>query len=149
AKNSRPIVPFSSPTAHMHMSLSRSPWGELMRIAVVAAVASLVLCSLSLAEEARAALRRPTNIPAQSLGSALRALAEERDIQVVYFSSNIDPIPSGGAQGELTVDEALEQLLSGTGLTYRYLGEKSITILPVAGPPTSSRTSLYPFRLAQ
>ena len=32
----------------------------------------------------------------------------------------------------VTTDEVLKQLLSGTGLTYRYVNDKAITILPVS-----------------
>jgi iron complex outermembrane receptor protein len=34
--------------------------------------------------------------------------------------------------GELTTQEAFTQILAGTGLTYRYLDEKTVTIVPVA-----------------
>ena len=37
-----------------------------------------------------------------------------------------------GATGELTVDEALMQLLRGTGLTYRHSGDNGISIVPVS-----------------
>src|SRR5262245_19780522 len=37
---------------------------------------------------------------------------------------------SPGAVGELTIDEALTKILSGTGLTFRYLDQNSITIVP-------------------
>ena len=36
---------------------------------------------------------------------------------------------ANGATGELTLEEALTQLLSGTGLMYRYLDQNAITIV--------------------
>jgi len=103
-----------------------------MRIAVVAAAVCLSIVGLSQADDAKASMRRPTNIPAQSLGPALKAFAQARDIQVLYFSEAVKDIRSGGAVGELTTDEALTQLLSGTGLAYRYVSDKAITILPTS-----------------
>ncbi len=43
-----------------------------------------------------------------------------------------------GAVGEFTPEEALAKLLAGTGLTFKYLNEHTVTILPVA-PPTPAR----------
>jgi hypothetical protein len=39
---------------------------------------------------------------------------------------------TGGAMGELTFDEALTQLLLGTGLTYRYLEDRAVMIVPIS-----------------
>ena len=41
----------------------------------------------------------------------------------MYLSNAVDALDSPGAAGELTADEALGRLLSGTGLTYRYLDD--------------------------
>jgi iron complex outermembrane receptor protein len=102
-----------------------------MRLTVAVAVACLI-GGVSIADDARASIRRATNIPAQSLGEALQKLAKDCDVQVVYFSVAVDALNTQGATGEFTTDEAFKRVLSGTGLTYRYLGDKTITILPIA-----------------
>jgi iron complex outermembrane receptor protein len=107
-----------------------------MRIAVVAAAVCLTIVGVSGADDAKASMRIATDIPAQNLGSALKALAQTRDLQVLYFSDSVRDVRTGGAAGELTTDEALTQLLSGTGLTYRYVSEKAVTILPSAEAPS-------------
>jgi outer membrane receptor protein involved in Fe transport len=86
-------------------------------------------------------MRKATAIHAQGLETALQLLAKERDFQVVYRSEVVGDLRTDGAVGELTFDEALTQLLSGTGLTYRYLDEKAITILPL---PSGSSSSTRP-----
>jgi len=58
-------------------------------------------------------------------------------LQVLYFSDRVRAIRTGGATGELTTDEALAQLLSGTGLTYRYVSDKAVTILSVTDAAAS------------
>lgn len=103
-----------------------------MRISVVTAVAWLAVASLSAREIEAASIRRDTNIPAQDLGSALAYLARDRSLQLVYASREVDRLRTSGAVGVLTTSEALTKLLSGTGLTYRYLDEQTVTVLPTA-----------------
>ena len=99
-----------------------------MRIAIVATALCLGAVGLSAAADVDAAIRKPTHIPAQLLGPALQSLAKERGFQVVYLSDHVDPLSTQGATGELTSDEALERLLSGTGLSYRHLDEATVTV---------------------
>jgi iron complex outermembrane receptor protein len=112
-----------------------------MRIAIVAAAVSMALVGLSAADEVAAAIRKPTNIPAQHLGSALQTLAKERGLQVVYLSDQVDALRTQGATGEFTPDEALERLLTGTGLSFRYLDEATITVFRAASGADSGGTS--------
>jgi len=106
-----------------------------MRIAVVTTAICLSLTGLSAAYDVAAAIKLPTNIPAQELRSALQLLTRERDIQLVYRSEVVRDLRTQGASGELTALEALGQILSGTGLTYRYLDDKTVTI--IANPRSS------------
>ncbi len=101
-----------------------------MRTAIVAAAICLSVAGLAAADQAGASIRRPTEIPAQSLGDALKALAKVRELQVLYFSDTVRGLRTRGASGELTMDEALTQILAGTGLTYRYIDKQTVTILP-------------------
>src|SRR5687767_11151766 len=95
-----------------------------------AAVACLSVMGLSNAD-ADASTRKPTNIPAQKLGSALRGLAHDRQFYVLCATPDIAGLQTQGVTGELTSQEALEQLLSGTALTYRFVGDKTVNILPI------------------
>jgi TonB-dependent siderophore receptor len=100
-----------------------------MRLSVVATFLSLCLIGLSAADEAHASTRKKTNIPAEELGSALQTLAKDRNFQIVYVSEEIANVRTQGAVGEFTPEEALKRLLIGTGLTYRYLDDQTVTIL--------------------
>jgi iron complex outermembrane receptor protein len=113
--------------------------GALMRTAVAAAVACLILGGFCAADEAQALAKKQTNIPAQELGSALQALAKDRDLQVIYISEEVNLLRTTGAVGQFTADEALIKLLTGTGLTYRYLDDRTITVLPIpSGAPSAT-----------
>lgn len=102
-----------------------------MRITVLATAISSVLASLALADPAAAAaIRAPTNIAPQELDSALRTLAADRRLQILYTTQTVSNRQTSGAIGDLTVAEALDRLLGGTGLVFRYADENTIAILP-------------------
>jgi iron complex outermembrane recepter protein len=101
-----------------------------MRLTLAIAVSSLALGGLSVEVHAAAGVKMLTDIPPQGLDSALATLANERDFQIVYLSDSVDALQTKGATGELTSSEALTKLLSGTGLDYRYLDDKTVTVYP-------------------
>jgi iron complex outermembrane recepter protein len=103
-----------------------------MRLAVIAAAVCISIVGLSLADGASASIREPTHIAAQSLGPALKQLAQSRGLQVLYLSNTVRDVRTNGANGDITANEALEQLLTGTGLTYRYLDQNTVTVIPVS-----------------
>lgn len=134
-----------------------------MRLGVAATAICLSLVGVALATPATTAVRKATNIPAQELGSALEELAKERDIQVIYRSEVVFDRKTEGAVGEFTADEALRKLLTGTGLSYRYLTASTVTVVSAtdsqhpqtvaATPPLSNmevgKNSSQNLRLAQ
>jgi iron complex outermembrane receptor protein len=112
-----------------------------MRLGVAVAVACLSAMGLSVADDVKASIRKPTNIPAEALGPALQTLANERGFQVAYVSDEVASRRTQGAVGELTTNEALTKLLSGTGLTYRYFGDKAVSIIPIGSVDASGGAS--------
>src|SRR5581483_2421636 len=82
--------------------------------------------------QVHASIRQHTDIPAQNLDEALRALSADRGLQLVYLSESVQSLQTEGAVGELTVDEALTKLLSGSGLVYKYVDENTVSIFPRA-----------------
>jgi iron complex outermembrane recepter protein len=114
--------------------------GVLVRLSVATAI-GLTLFSIGVAQQSSAAIKMLTNIPAQPLGTALQALAQQRDFQIVYVDEELQAVRTAGAAGELTPEEAIRKLLDGTGFTFRYLDEKTVTIVPPgqtpAAPPTT------------
>ncbi len=115
-----------------------------MRLSLSAAVACLSITGLSFAEGVSAAMRRPTNIPPQGLGPALQTLAKEHGFQIVYVADEVNALRTQGTAGELTTEEALMQLLRGTGLTYRLFGDNAVSIVSAAAPAASRRRPLLP-----
>jgi len=108
-----------------------------MRITVTATAICLSIVGLSIADDVRASIKQSTNIPAQPLAPALQRLAKDRNFQIVYISEEIGDRRTAGAVGEYTPEEALKQLLKGTGLTYKYLDDNTITIVPPTAAPAA------------
>lgn len=104
----------------------------------VAAAVCMAFVTVAVADDVHSPLKKSTNIPAQELAPALQALAKDRNFQVVYVSEEIKGRSTRGAAGELTSAEALERLLEGTGLTFTYLDENTITIVPATQGPSQS-----------
>src|SRR6185436_20767385 len=107
----------------------------VMRAVVVLIVLALVAITPSFAADAAGPARLATDIPAQELGSALRTLAKERDFQIVYASEDVAGRQTAGARGTFTELEALQELLDGTGMTYRLLDERTVTVTVATGSP--------------
>jgi outer membrane receptor protein involved in Fe transport len=105
-----------------------------MRVIFAVTVAALMLSGLSQAGDAVVATKEPTHIPPEPLDSALQTLAKERYLVLAYRSEVVGRMRTSGASGNLTREEALAQLLKGTGLTYRFLDDKTVTIVPLAAP---------------
>ena len=112
------------------ISLTRGR-GVLVRLTTAGAIC-LSIVGLSLAAESWSAIKRPTHVDAQGLGPALEVLAKQHGFQVLYRTEIVGGLRTRSIEGQLTTDEALHQLLSGSGLTYRYLDDKAVTIVPLA-----------------
>jgi len=130
-RSTPPISLAFAKTRAVRILTAREVW-RVMRITFGAALASLLLITLSAAGEARAAIRKHTDIPPQPLAQALTMLAKERNFEVLYRSNLVRDVRTEGAVGELTAEEALRRLLSGTALTYRFLSEDTVTIVSTA-----------------
>lgn len=68
------------------------------------------------------------NIPPSSISNALEKLASETHLQIVSDGEAIKNKQTSGIQGNYTAKEALQQLLSGTDLTYTFTAEDSVAV---------------------
>ena len=113
-----------------------------MRACVAAAVIWMSVVGVAAADDMHASIKKPTNIPAQGLGPALQILAKDRSLQIIYVSEEIGERRTQGAVGEFNAEEALRKLLEGTGLTFKYLDDRTVTLVPTTatagGRPQSS-----------
>jgi iron complex outermembrane recepter protein len=103
---------------------------------VLTLVVLLVLGSLG---QVRAQAPSLFDLPAQSLADSLRAVAGRTNSNILFDRTLVAGHEAKALKGEATTEQALQQLLSGTDLTYRRLDEKTVTIIP-APPVEKART---------
>lgn len=72
------------------------------------------------------------DIPAQSLDTALTALADQSGLVLLFPSREGAGLRSRGVEGDYTPEDALRQLLAGTGLTYRFTDANTVTVQQAA-----------------
>lgn len=78
---------------------------------------------------ASASARIAFDIPAQGLGSAVIAFAQKAGVRVFFDTAKFGGRRSSAVSGTYTAPEALEALLRGTGLTYRFTGASRVSIV--------------------
>ena len=88
------------------------------------AILALFFCAVQ-AQSEEAIL---SDIAAQPLDSALRMLAEQTGLQILYAAEIGENRDSPGTDQASSAAQALEQLLTDTGLEYRYINEHTVTV---------------------
>ncbi|HWT97730.1 MAG TPA: TonB-dependent receptor [Terriglobales bacterium] len=78
-------------------------------------------------------------IPKQNISTAMAAFALATGMQFLLDARLGQGVTSPGLQGDFTADEALRQLLQGTGLAFRYVDAKTVTLEKL---PASAGTAL-------
>jgi iron complex outermembrane receptor protein len=77
-------------------------------------------------------------IAPQALASALVEFSKQADVQVLGATDVIRTLRTSGVFGHFTEEQALEQLLRGTGLGFRWTAHRTITISPPTLVPAGS-----------
>jgi iron complex outermembrane recepter protein len=96
--------------------------------------------------EAQASRTANFDIASQPLAQALTAFGRQSGMQIAVDSAAVAGKTSGSVNGTMTAEQALRQLLAGSGLTYQFTSANAVT---VAGPavPGSSAVQLDPVRV--
>ncbi|MFS2047287.1 STN domain-containing protein, partial [Stenotrophomonas geniculata] len=68
------------------------------------------------------------DIPAQPLDEALRSYMRQSGVQVVYPATLAQGVTSRAVKGSLPANEALQQLLQGSGLAVRRVSADAVTL---------------------
>ncbi|MEJ0037933.1 MAG: TonB-dependent siderophore receptor [Gammaproteobacteria bacterium] len=84
--------------------------------------------AFSQAPAGRVELEKAFRIPAGDLTTALRTFADVSGLQLVYATELTASARTSGVTGSMSESAALAKLLTGTGLTYRFAGERTVTI---------------------
>lgn len=108
---------------------------------------SLMLCFLA-AAHAGAAQRLQFDLPPQPLLESLRAVGAQSGTNVLASSPRIAGLKAPALRGQMTLDEAFERLLAGSGLRHEFIDEKTVTFVPVAAKKAAA-DSFSAMRIAQ
>ena len=91
-----------------------------------------LVCSLSVSAYAIAASPSNVDVPAGELVSALKALATQSDVELVYQPEQLRDIRTDGVKGVYSVQEAIGILLKGTTLRVYTVASGAMVIAPVS-----------------
>jgi iron complex outermembrane recepter protein len=112
--------------------------GVLRALSISAPVAFLAPATLAQGFEPKALT---ADIPAGPLAPALAGFARQTGLQLVYISGVMRDQKSHAVSAGLGANQALAQMLAGTGLNFEYLTARSIRIIAaVVGPPRETTT---------
>src|SRR5690349_18453629 len=67
-------------------------------------------------------------IDAQAVDVALVTFSRQANVQLITASADLRNLKTKGVSGNKSIDSALQELLAGTGLTFRVIGENTIAI---------------------
>jgi iron complex outermembrane recepter protein len=109
--------------------------------AVAAALSGAV--PLAYAQEAPATANAIV-LKSQPLDEALRALARQANIQIVFEPSVVSGRTAPAITGATSAQQALDALLANTGLAYRSSGPSTFTIVPNAKPVSEPQSQAAP-----
>lgn len=119
--------------------------GRPFKLAILSGTALATACGLVLAAGSAAAVEQPPqvaghqqtakaasvlefSIPAQSLASALNSFAEQAGISFAYKTGDISDLKSPGVSGRMATATALQRLLAGTGVSFRFTAENAVML---------------------
>jgi hypothetical protein len=102
-----------------------------VRAAVWAAMSCWLIGSAR-AQDAVDMKHKLIQIPPEALRLALPELGEIEGLNIVFLSEDLGNKNTSGVSGNFSFPEALEHLLRGTSLTYRFLEPRTVMILPAA-----------------
>ena len=72
------------------------------------------------------------DLPAQTLEASLRAVSKSTDTNILIDRKLVDGLKAPALKADLSVEQAINQLLQGTGLTYQYVNEHTIVLATVS-----------------
>ena len=82
-----------------------------------------------------------TALPPQSLADALDLFSRATGYEIIYRADLTAGVSTPGADAGLTVIDTLRQLLRGTGLGYKFINNRTITIVRLSAGESSSLQS--------
>jgi iron complex outermembrane receptor protein len=133
------------------------PLTDVPRSSGKATLLSLLLCGcigsfgMALLARAQPAGMLPAEIAPQALSNALVAFANQTGLQLIYLSELAKNRTSKGARAGVPLFEAMNELLSGTGLQFQFLNPRTVRIfaVPITLPDLATQPLPRPHALPE
>ncbi|WP_153067123.1 TonB-dependent receptor [Steroidobacter cummioxidans] len=106
-----------------------------------AALTGSVLTILAAAVNAQAMTE--WDLPEQPLAKSLREIAAQTDSNILFDKKLVDDQSAPPLKMKATTEQALKQVLEGTGLTYRHLDDKTVTIQLASANAAATTSASY------
>lgn len=90
---------------------------------LILAMAALMQCGQASADDAK-----QYHIPAQSLNNALLKFSAVSGVETLYAVDKMRGLNSNALEGSMTPTQALTRLLQGSGMTYRFVDARTVTV---------------------
>ena len=84
------------------------------------------------------------DIAVQALSTALLQFRRQSGFQVAYRTEDVRDLMAPSVKGSFTPQQALDRLLDGSGLDYRFVDDKTVTLERIQEAPTSGPIALTP-----
>lgn len=110
---------------------SRASGRLLARLLVGTALGAGMLTAgtaMSVAHAQSATRAQSISLPAQSLGQSLRQLAAQTGLQIAFGIADVGGAAAPAVSGNLSPEQALQRLLAGSGLNYRFTGPNTVSV---------------------
>jgi iron complex outermembrane receptor protein len=105
-----------------------------------AKLAASVLAILASAADAQAVTE--WDLPEQPLAKSLRDIAAQSESNILFDKKLVNSHSAPPLKMKASTEEALSKILQGTGLTYRHLDDKTVTIQLASTDPLSSTSAV-------
>lgn len=122
------------------MSTNRRKVRASFRLSRAGTLAASVLAILTAAADAQAVTE--WDLPEQPLAKSLRAIAAQSESNIIFDKKLVNDRLAPPLKTQASAEQALSQVLEGTGLVYRHLDEKTVTIQLASTDPAAT-TSAY------
>lgn len=106
-----------------------------------AALTGSVLTILAAAANAQAMTE--WDLPEQPLAKSLRDIAAQTDSNILFDKKLVDAQSAPPLKMKATTEQALQQVLEGTGLTFRHLDDKTVTIQLASTSAATTTSASY------
>jgi len=110
------------------MNRSLQAWCCVTGIAITASIATAAHAAPLALHLSQKRTETAFDLPAQTLVESLHAIGKLTGINILIDLKMLDGLQAPALKGDLTADQAIARVLSGTGIRYRFIDERTVVL---------------------